>query len=85
MTTPRLIKGISTTEWISPHSVIQGREKSDQFGSSVELVLVQATHQYQQTSSEQYSKQELIKQEGQTEADQTTKVHQTCISALQGQ
>lgn len=85
MIIPQLIKGISKIEWISPRSVIQGREMSDQFGSCAELVLAQATHQYQQTSSEQYSKQELIKREGQKEADQTTKVHQTCISALQGQ
>lgn len=75
-----------TTECIPlPHSVILGREKSDQFGSHVELVLVQETHQYQQTSSEQYSKQEPIKQEGLKEASQRTKVHQKCILALQEQ
>ena len=65
--------------------MIQGKEKSDQFGSCAESVLAQATHQYQQTSSEQYSEQELTKQEGQKEAGQTTKVHQMYISALQEQ
>ena len=75
----------SSTIYKIPHLVIPGKGRSGQFATPVELVLAQETHQCQLTSSEQYSKQELIKLEGLREAGQTTMVHRKCISALREQ
>jgi hypothetical protein len=51
----------NSTIYKVPRLVIQGKGRSGQFATPVELVLAQVTHQCQQISSEQHLEQEPIK------------------------